>query len=158
MNRIPPSVLAKPDQDFAGKELVLYSDPTSISVPEEKDSVRKAIVEARARVRKQQEAERKASSHVLSATSRADAWAKSLSDPDVAADVTNAPNVYNQGPFVQAPPLTVDHSGLDAMDIDFRGGVSVDFHTFHGRELQEDDFDEEEGEAKGHCKPDECWG
>ena len=60
-NRIPAHVLrAGPDpaELVAGKELVLYRVPSSISVPEEQDSVRKAIIEARARARERQRVER----------------------------------------------------------------------------------------------------
>ncbi|KAK4170196.1 hypothetical protein QBC43DRAFT_197030 [Cladorrhinum sp. PSN259] len=54
-NRIPPGVLnPRPDSDLADKQLVLYRVPTSLTVPEEQDSVRKAIIEARARMREQQ--------------------------------------------------------------------------------------------------------
>ena len=53
-NRIPPHVLANSDGELAGMQLVLYSDPKSLSVPEEKDSVRKAIIEARQRARENQ--------------------------------------------------------------------------------------------------------
>ncbi|KPM37358.1 hypothetical protein AK830_g9197 [Neonectria ditissima] len=56
--RIPPSILAKKDADSEGMEVVLYSDPKSITVPEDKDSVRKAIVESRRRMREQQRLER----------------------------------------------------------------------------------------------------
>jgi len=50
--RIPPSVMANSEGELAGqKQLVLYTVPSSLSVPEEKDSVRKAIIEARARAR-----------------------------------------------------------------------------------------------------------
>ncbi|RYP11727.1 hypothetical protein DL765_007623 [Monosporascus sp. GIB2] len=49
--RIPPSVLANPEGELAGMQLVLYSEPTSLTVPEERDSVRRAIVEARQRLR-----------------------------------------------------------------------------------------------------------
>ncbi|KAH8905895.1 hypothetical protein BR93DRAFT_709990 [Coniochaeta sp. PMI_546] len=61
-NRIPPQLLLRePDlQDLADKQLVLYHVPSSITVPEEQDSVRKAIIEARARVRERQVAEREA--------------------------------------------------------------------------------------------------
>jgi hypothetical protein len=63
-NRIPPHVLLgqqQPDlEDLAAKQLVLYQVPSSISVPEGEDSVRKAIIEARQRVRDRQEAEREA--------------------------------------------------------------------------------------------------
>jgi hypothetical protein len=53
-NRIPAAVLAKPDPNMLNKQLVLYSVPSSLTVPEEHDSVRKAIIEARARVRARQ--------------------------------------------------------------------------------------------------------
>ncbi|KAK3488906.1 uncharacterized protein B0T23DRAFT_406190 [Neurospora hispaniola] len=54
-NRIPAQVLsAQPlsvESDILNKQLVLYSVPASLTVPEEQDSVRKAILEARARIR-----------------------------------------------------------------------------------------------------------
>lgn len=51
-SRIPPSILANSEGELAGcKELVLYNVPSSLTVPEEQDSVRKAIIETRARVR-----------------------------------------------------------------------------------------------------------
>lgn len=54
-NRIPAQVLsAQPlsvESDLLNKQLVLYSVPASLTVPEEQDSVRKAILEARARIR-----------------------------------------------------------------------------------------------------------
>lgn len=55
-NRIPTQALLNTqssfvDPDILNKQLVLYSVPASITVPEEQDSVRKAILEARARVR-----------------------------------------------------------------------------------------------------------
>jgi hypothetical protein len=55
-SRIPPSVLANSEGELAGnKQLVLYNVPSSLSVPEAQDGVRKAIIEARARVRAKQE-------------------------------------------------------------------------------------------------------
>ncbi|KAF7713239.1 Uncharacterized protein PECH_002227 [Penicillium ucsense] len=48
MLSVPESVLSGPAQ---GKELVLYSDPSSLTVPREHDNVRKAIIESRARAR-----------------------------------------------------------------------------------------------------------
>jgi hypothetical protein len=50
-SRIPPRVLANNDGELAGMQLVLYSEPKSLTVPEEQDGVRKAIAEARARLR-----------------------------------------------------------------------------------------------------------
>ncbi|KAJ5779049.1 hypothetical protein N7457_006769 [Penicillium paradoxum] len=46
---VPQSVLS--DSKASGKELVLYTEPTSLTVPREKDHVRKAILESRARAR-----------------------------------------------------------------------------------------------------------
>lgn len=57
-NRIPPSILANDEGELAGMQVVLYSDPKSLTVPEEKDSVRKAIIESRHRVREQQRLQR----------------------------------------------------------------------------------------------------
>ncbi|KAI8957986.1 hypothetical protein F5Y11DRAFT_360380 [Daldinia sp. FL1419] len=57
-NRIPPSVLANKDGEIAGMQLVLYREPTSLTVPEEQDSVRRAIIEARQRARDKQKEER----------------------------------------------------------------------------------------------------
>lgn len=50
-SRIPPRVLANPDGELAGMQLVLYSEPKSLTVPESQDGVRKAIADARARLR-----------------------------------------------------------------------------------------------------------
>ncbi|OIW24003.1 hypothetical protein CONLIGDRAFT_657539 [Coniochaeta ligniaria NRRL 30616] len=62
IGRIPPQLLMGDPEihDAAAKQLVLYQVPSSITVPEEQDSVRKAIIEARARVRERQTAEREA--------------------------------------------------------------------------------------------------
>lgn len=57
--RIPPMVLANSDGELAGNnQLVLYNIPSSLTVPEEQDSVRKAIIESRARARAAQEQKR----------------------------------------------------------------------------------------------------
>ncbi|UKZ75457.1 hypothetical protein TrVFT333_003142 [Trichoderma virens FT-333] len=53
-NRIPRHILANDEGELAGMQLVLYSDPKSLSVPEEKDGVRRAIIEARQRAREGQ--------------------------------------------------------------------------------------------------------
>lgn len=54
LNSIPKAVLKDPKPD---NEIVLYRVPTSLTVPEEKDSVRRAILESRARARAQQQRE-----------------------------------------------------------------------------------------------------
>jgi len=62
-NRIPASVFANQDGEIAGTnindmQLVLYSDPSSLTVAGEQDNVRKAIIEARNRMRQKQKEER----------------------------------------------------------------------------------------------------
>lgn len=55
LGRIPQSVLVGEGHPGAGgHEMVLYSVPASLSVPEEQDKVRKAIIESRARARERQ--------------------------------------------------------------------------------------------------------
>ncbi len=54
LNEIPKSVLLGESYPSIGTELVLYGVPASLSVPEEHDKVRKAIIESRARVREKQ--------------------------------------------------------------------------------------------------------
>lgn len=58
-SRIPPAIFASKEGNLAGHNLndmqmVLYSEPSSLTVPREHDSVRKAILEARARARQRQ--------------------------------------------------------------------------------------------------------
>lgn len=53
-SRIPRHILANDEGELAGMQLVLYSDPKSISVPESQDGVRRAIIEARQRARDRQ--------------------------------------------------------------------------------------------------------
>jgi len=52
MISLPKSMLSS--NPAQGKELVLYSEPSSLTVPQEQDSVRKAIIESRARARASQ--------------------------------------------------------------------------------------------------------
>ena len=59
-SRIPPSILANSEGELAGNnQMVLYNIPSSLTVPEEYDSVRKAIIETRARTRAKQEQRRR---------------------------------------------------------------------------------------------------
>jgi hypothetical protein len=53
--KIPKHVLAAPElKPTRDNQLILYNVPSSLTVPEEQDRVRKAIVEARARIRDKQ--------------------------------------------------------------------------------------------------------
>ena len=54
LNKIPKSLLKAHSQPLANSEVVLYQVPSSLSVPEEQDNVRKAIIESRARARQRQ--------------------------------------------------------------------------------------------------------
>lgn len=55
LSKIPKFILAGPEPKATrDNQIVLYSVPTSLTVPEEQDNVRKAIVEARARMREKQ--------------------------------------------------------------------------------------------------------
>ena len=54
LGKIPKSVLLGEGHPSTGNEVVLYSVPSSLSVPEEQDNVRKAIIESRARAREKQ--------------------------------------------------------------------------------------------------------
>lgn len=54
LGKIPKSVLLGESHPSTGNEMVLYGVPTSLSVPEEHDKVRKAIIESRARAREKQ--------------------------------------------------------------------------------------------------------
>jgi hypothetical protein len=58
--RIPPRILANSEGELAGNnlQLVLYNIPSSLTVPEEQDSVRRAILETRARARARQDERR----------------------------------------------------------------------------------------------------
>jgi len=51
LSKIPQHVLTGKREDQEGQELVLYSVPSSLTVPAEQDTVRRAIVESRQRAR-----------------------------------------------------------------------------------------------------------
>jgi hypothetical protein len=52
--KIPKSVLLGEGYPTTGSEMILYRVPNSLTVPEEQDKVRKAIIESRARAREKQ--------------------------------------------------------------------------------------------------------
>ncbi|KAF2203744.1 hypothetical protein GQ43DRAFT_241817 [Delitschia confertaspora ATCC 74209] len=55
LSKIPQHILVGPEpKPTADNQIVLYNVPSSLTVPAEQDNVRKAIVEARARVRERQ--------------------------------------------------------------------------------------------------------
>ncbi|XDG08740.1 hypothetical protein ABKA04_008355 [Annulohypoxylon sp. FPYF3050] len=98
-NRIPPSVLANKDGELAGMQLVLYSEPSSLTVPKEQDSVRKAIIEARQRVRDKQKEEREhgaSSDSILTSSSSAPSTPTSsvFDTLDMSGSINGSPNGY----------------------------------------------------------------
>ncbi|KAM0287994.1 hypothetical protein ACHAQH_000062 [Verticillium albo-atrum] len=62
---VPRPIPPAPDGSLAGMQVVLYQDPASLTVPTEKDSVRKAIIESRARTRARQRLERDGSGEIV---------------------------------------------------------------------------------------------
>lgn len=54
LSKIPKSVLLGESHPSTGTEVVLYGVPASLSIPEEQDKVRRAIIESRARAREKQ--------------------------------------------------------------------------------------------------------
>lgn len=81
---LPTSVLGSHRQD-GNKQMVLYQVPSSISVPEEHDHVRKAIIATRARVREEPVSE---ASQLSASEGKVDQTGKrttTLEDPDVEA-------------------------------------------------------------------------
>lgn len=53
-NRIPQQVLANSEGELAGMQLVLYKDPKSVIMPEDKDTRREATLNARQRTKEEQ--------------------------------------------------------------------------------------------------------
>ncbi|KAI9813144.1 MAG: hypothetical protein M1827_004365 [Pycnora praestabilis] len=59
LTKIPKSILTGHSSSTGSNEMVLYSVPTSLSIPQEHDNVRKAIIETRARAREKQAQDKK---------------------------------------------------------------------------------------------------
>lgn len=81
-NRIPPSVLANSEGQLAGMQMVLYSEPKALSVSEENDGVRRAVVEARRRLR-----ERQNGGEEVAQPTKSTARESSSSDTDMVSDM-----------------------------------------------------------------------
>ncbi|KAF2468263.1 uncharacterized protein BDR25DRAFT_291041 [Lindgomyces ingoldianus] len=97
--KIPKHVLTGPEpRPTRDNQLVLYSVPSSLTVPEKQDNVRKAIVEARARVREKQ--------------------VNTVEEPDRVnnANSVTVGNVGNEKPVQE--DMFVEAEDPDAMDID----------------------------------------
>lgn len=104
-NRIPSGLLANSNNGGgADMQLVLYQEPSSLSVPQEFDSVRKAIAETRARLRQKQQD--------TSIESRIPNGLNNLAN-DV--PVQPAPMSGGSGPW---GPAALPEADPDAMDVD----------------------------------------
>ncbi|KAL8734140.1 MAG: hypothetical protein Q9166_001625 [cf. Caloplaca sp. 2 TL-2023] len=60
LSKIPRSVLMGRNPPITNNQMVLYNVPSSLSVPEEHDNVRRAIIDSRTRAREKQAQEQKA--------------------------------------------------------------------------------------------------
>ncbi|KXJ89595.1 hypothetical protein Micbo1qcDRAFT_165714, partial [Microdochium bolleyi] len=120
-NRLPSSVFANPDGEIAGTnindmQVVLYSDPSSLTVPEEQDSVRRAVMEARNRMRERQR-DKLVNSDRSSIPNADDGSRKTMS---TVADISSPPVSSSQtgwaalGANAPGPHLG---SGMDAMEL-----------------------------------------
>ncbi|KAF4589480.1 hypothetical protein GQ602_003369 [Ophiocordyceps camponoti-floridani] len=89
--RIPTAVLASPEGELAGMQVVLYNDPRSLTVPEEQDGVRRAILDARQRLRDRQKRERNQGAEAR-ATTVYDMELEDFADVD-AMDVDMCPRI-----------------------------------------------------------------
>lgn len=115
-HRLPPSAASPPiprpinpnsEGELAGMQVVLYQEPSSLSVPTEKDGVRKAIVEARARTRERQRMERQGTGDAVEMPPRV--------DPSVvAAAMGNAVAAASPAAYPNARASDAD----DAMELD----------------------------------------
>lgn len=106
-NRIPPSVLANSEGELAGMQLVLYREPESLSVPEEHDSVRRAVIEARNRLREKQRGEQQ-QQHEAGIASSSSFSTDAMSDGDI-APIPASNNGYDDNRIDNDP---------DAMEMD----------------------------------------
>lgn len=88
MSKIPAHLLRPqqhPDSLPSNMQMVLYRDPTSISIPEEEDAVRKAIIAARARAREKQKGQHQIEASVLQGTDTYQAGSRIDSEDDADA-------------------------------------------------------------------------
>lgn len=113
--RIPSSVLANKDGELAGmnksQAMVLYDIPHSLTLTDEKDSVRKAILESRHRAQEKLGVGQPEGHRETSETS----VVQSASEPPISArPLTNNDVVI--GPTVE--PMTAEQDAADVMDLD----------------------------------------
>lgn len=115
---VPRPILPNKDGELAGMQLVLYDDGVrSVSVPEEQDSVRKAIIEARERHRRRQQDERDARAAANNPLLRRESRATFATPVRVASQQQQ--QLVNDGMASAGPSVGVDaDDDADAMEID----------------------------------------
>lgn len=111
--RIPAIILANKEGELAGRnlhtDLVLYNVPSSLSVPEDRDSVRKAIIETRARAREKQRRDQE-----RARTAYTD-LASGFTEPKPPIGLISVLNNVTPAP---GPSMEATEEDPDAMDID----------------------------------------
>lgn len=119
--RIPPMILANSEGELAGNnQLVLYNVPSSLTVPEEQDSVRKAIIETRARAQARQQEERKGPFPIPSQTNSNDSQfdASNLYNGVVNGNMANGHSLHgSRNITIAEPPQSALDDDPDAMDL-----------------------------------------
>jgi len=125
--RIPPHILANSEGELAGNNLqmVLYNVPSSLTVPEEQDSVRRAIVETRARARARQEERRLRDTRDARTESKAGSgsldarhWYQGMVNGQVSTALEN-PEPMAEGPVASVLPAAQEtrEDDPDAMEL-----------------------------------------
>ncbi|KAI0474626.1 hypothetical protein F4859DRAFT_74586 [Xylaria cf. heliscus] len=126
--KIPPVVLANSEGKLAGHDIndmqmVLYSEPSSLTVPREQDSVRKAILEARARARQRQkdaQAETQQETQASSSTTSIHGLGNTHGVNVAIDSFGGATNGFsgNATSWREGPIVDDDNDDVDAMDMD----------------------------------------
>lgn len=132
---VPRPVAPNRDGELAGMQLVLYDEgPSSLTVPAEHDSVRKAIIEARARVRQRQQEEREAREVALNPLLRGRAAERTatFATPVRVSGSSTAPVPVPEQPMGEAswmaasPPLVGDAAAADDVGDDDADAMDID--------------------------------
>lgn len=131
-SQIPPAVFANSEGELAGHnindmQMVLYRVPSSLTVPREHDSVRKAILEARARARQKQinEEDVPISSQMVDSDDSGFAHHNNNNNNNTnqpmngfGAGFTPANLHQNATPWREALEVDEEYNDVDAMDMD----------------------------------------
>lgn len=116
---VPRPILPNKDGELAGMQLVLYDDGVrSVSVPEEQDSVRKAIIEARERHRRRQQDERDARAAANNPLLRPESRATFATPVRVAPGQQQQLGNDGMAGMASAGPVVDVDADDDAMEID----------------------------------------